>query len=97
MIPTILGKEPSAATLRQLTDAEIMLIVEAPLRSGPAGGLEVEATKARVQLRSCVVCHAQEDALGIFKKCRACETIYCGKECQKNDWKTHKKVCSKKA
>ena len=31
------------------------------------------------------------------KKCTTCRTVYyCGKECQKKDWKTHKKVCNKK-
>ena len=36
-------------------------------------------------------------AMDTFKKCRGCKAVvYCGKACQKKDWKTHKKVCNKK-
>ena len=32
------------------------------------------------------------------KKCTTCRAVYyCGKECQKKDWKTHKKVCASMA
>ena len=45
----------------------------------------------------CAVCHAEEPAMNTFKKCRGCKAVvYCGKACQKKDWKTHKKVCNKK-
>ena len=27
------------------------------------------------------------------KKCIKCNVVYCGRECQKRDWKSHKKVC----
>jgi hypothetical protein len=30
-----------------------------------------------------------------FLRCSVCKSAsYCGKECQKNDWKAHKKVCA---
>ncbi|KAJ3041826.1 hypothetical protein HDU99_010070, partial [Rhizoclosmatium hyalinum] len=33
-----------------------------------------------------------------FKKCASCKTVYCGRECQVQDWKTggHKNVCGAK-
>ena len=53
--------------------------------------------KARVELQRCAVCQAEEPAMDTFKKCRGCKAVvYCGKACQKKDWKTHKKVCNKK-
>ena len=31
-----------------------------------------------------------------FKKCSACQSVYyCSRECQRSDWKKHKKVCKK--
>ena len=39
----------------------------------------------------CEVCEEKEG-----RKCTACKTAYyCGKECQRKAWKTHKKVCGK--
>lgn len=32
-----------------------------------------------------------------LKKCSACETSYCNRECQLADWKTHKLICEKKS
>jgi hypothetical protein len=99
MIPAILDKPPTAAVLRELTDVEVMSVVLAPLhRQAATGkdGLDVEERKKRVGLRHCAVCHAQEPAMDLFKKCRGCkDVVYCGKVCQKSDWKTHKKLCNK--
>ena len=65
--------------------------------AGSGGCLNVEAMKARVELQRCAVCQAEEPAMDTFKKCRGCKAVvYCGKACQKKDWKTHKKVCNKK-
>ena len=34
--------------------------------------------------------------LASLKACAKCKTTqYCGRDCQKADWKTHKKVCAK--
>ena len=47
-------------------------------------------------LKECAYCK-RKSAKG-FKKCSACmEVYYCSRKCQKSDWKTHKKVCCKKA
>jgi hypothetical protein len=32
------------------------------------------------------------------RKCSKCKTVgYCGRDCQKQDWKNHKKVCAQLA
>ena len=33
--------------------------------------------------------------IGADKKCANCDTFYCSKECQRNDWKKHKVICKK--
>ena len=73
--------------VRRIVDAE-----EAPLREG---GNEFQSD--RMQLRTCSLCGVQEPALRTFKACARCEEVYyCGKDCQKKDWKAHKKVCRTK-
>lgn len=43
---------------------------------------------------SCVICCKTEN----IKKCAKCSTTpYCSRECQKADWKTHKKICARNA
>ena len=40
--------------------------------------------------KCCNTCHIS----GKFKKCSGCEKVYyCSKECQRQDWKEHKKTC----
>jgi uncharacterized paraquat-inducible protein A len=95
MVPMILNKPPTAATLRSLMDDEIMKIVLAPLQNGEKTADEVmQDNRARLALHSCACCERKEHAMGQFKRCPRCkDTFYCGKICQKKDWKGHKKVC----
>ena len=74
-----------------MVSQEVMRIVEAPLK----GEDEFNFQSDRVQLRTCVTCHAQEPALRTFKPCARCRVaVYCSKECQATDWKAgHKKRC----
>ena len=50
-------------------------------------------------VRSCNTCHKPQDDLpGPLKACAKCRTTYyCSRDCQKEDWKTHKKVCASQA
>lgn len=56
--------------------------------------------KKESEARECNYCHKKEsekDGKEIkLKRCSRCKKVYyCSKECQKEDWKTHKKECDK--
>lgn len=40
-----------------------------------------------------ICCHCEKT--NAVLNCSKCKYFYCSKECQKNDWKTHKNICSK--
>ncbi|KAJ6454130.1 hypothetical protein C8R45DRAFT_944721 [Mycena sanguinolenta] len=43
-------------------------------------------------------CHAKEVGATQFKRCAACRlVVYCGPDCQKEDWRRHKPECTKEA
>ena len=43
----------------------------------------------------CAVCDASNDEVKL-KSCAKCESVlYCSRECQKKDWKKHKRNCKK--
>lgn len=46
-------------------------------------------------MAECSKCKKTGDHLKACAKCRT--TIYCSRDCQKDDWKVHKKVCAKNA
>ena len=44
---------------------------------------------------SCALCHSLSSATTILKSCGRCKVVYyCGQECQRQDWKAHKRVCA---
>ncbi|KAF2119637.1 hypothetical protein BDV96DRAFT_486694 [Lophiotrema nucula] len=48
--------------------------------------------------RSCATCSKAGSEAPNLKICAKCKsTLYCSRECQKADWKSHKKVCSQQA
>eukprot|EP01055_Gregarina_sp_Pseudo9_P001428 Gregarina_sp_Pseudo_9__1427@NODE_1955_length_1235_cov_6_767559_g1812_i0_p2_GENE_NODE_1955_length_1235_cov_6_767559_g1812_i0NODE_1955_length_1235_cov_6_767559_g1812_i0_p2_ORF_typecomplete_len262_score78_27zfMYND/PF01753_18/2_2e11zfC6H2/PF15801_5/0_025Ecl1/PF12855_7/0_022zfMss51/PF13824_6/0_21Meleagrin/PF08189_11/1_5_NODE_1955_length_1235_cov_6_767559_g1812_i0200985 len=51
------------------------------------------------ELAACSGCNRKEGENGVrIKRCAKCQTTpYCSRECQKADWKRHKKVCNKNA
>ena len=70
-----------------------MRIVNAPLQFRDQLDAQDQQANDRVTLKQCATCDAREDALGAFKSCQACKlVVYCGKACQKQHWKLHKKV-----
>ncbi len=47
------------------------------------------------QPASCAACKKTRPDVNL-KHCAKCSvTLYCSRECQKNDWKVHKKICGK--
>lgn len=54
-----------------------------------------EGVKTAVVKESCALCGKAEEAGGVpLKACARCKVQkYCSKECQKADWKQHKKTC----
>jgi hypothetical protein len=96
MLVAVLNRSPSESVLRSLTDDECVRLVKAPLSLGTVdSALGTEEAKKRVALQKCASCAKQEAALSTFKTCPRCKsTFYCGRDCQKKDWKAHKKTCS---
>ncbi len=55
---------------------------------------EIPEKCSTLVLASCGACGKVEEKRGEFKSCSRCQAMkYCGRECQKADWKVHKKVC----
>jgi len=66
---------------------------------GLPGGAPPSGDTKNTKQDTCNQCHKTTDQMGskTLKKCTRCQHIkYCSKECQKQDWKAHKKVCGKK-
>ena len=42
---------------------------------------------------SCEYCKKEEKEGEKLKSCTRCQEKYCSKECQRKDWKVHKKTC----
>ncbi|KAF5602575.1 MYND domain protein [Fusarium subglutinans] len=48
-------------------------------------------------MAACNTCNKEEPAVQL-KRCAKCSTTqYCSRDCQKADWKAHKKICGKQA
>jgi hypothetical protein len=99
VLVAVLNKQnPTAATLASLTDAEVRKCVFYELDLGlrqTNAVLDSKAAQQRVALKSCAKCACKEAATAQFKTCQQCKvTFYCGKACQKADWKAHKKLCA---
>ncbi|KAJ4065681.1 hypothetical protein NW756_005884 [Fusarium oxysporum] len=48
-------------------------------------------------MAACTTCNKEEPAVQL-RRCAKCSTTpYCSRECQKADWKAHKKICGKQA
>ena len=95
MLYAVLKKRPTAAILDSLTEAEVQKIVLAPLDLPGSEHLHVtDQARKNVSLQKCACCMKKEEAIATFSKCSKCKcTWYCGVECQRQDWKGHKRIC----
>jgi len=63
-----------------------------PVYVGP-GGIRT-AAQIENDTDQCAKCGKEQYLVGRLKKCTVCQkTYYCSRECQKSDWKRHKKIC----
>ena len=77
-------------SLDDLSDAMILELIK--VHSLEVGAVKVDS--ARVRLHECGLCKKKETSLGEFMNCSRCKKVaYCGRECQKQHWKTHKSNC----
>lgn len=53
---------------------------------------KVAVGQSKAERGVCAVCEKEEDT----KRCTGCKMVsYCGRECQRKNWKAHKKFCGK--
>ena len=58
---------------------------------------DADAAKAQPQTGKCLGCQRQVPKSQL-KKCTGCGVAeYCGRECQREDWKAHKTTCGRVA
>lgn len=81
-----------------LAEAGVNLYAIKPLTAEEVGGDE-HFDKREQKFKVCCNpgCGQTEEALGQkMKKCVACRSVrYCGRECQTQHWRAHKKFCKK--
>jgi hypothetical protein len=51
----------------------------------------VEGGQAEVAAKECVVCKARPEEMFLCSGCMGAR--YCSRDCQRSDWKLHKKLC----
>ena len=93
-VPGVIRTWPTGAELTQLLQQQ----------AGFAAGTVATPRKKKKQKKErpegrCAVCAKSTAELAEgekLRKCSKCETVhYCGADCQRADWKEHKKVCGK--
>ncbi|KAJ7496284.1 hypothetical protein B0H11DRAFT_2000425 [Mycena galericulata] len=53
--------------------------------------------EAAIAVYACSICNKTTDDRNTLRRCARCKRVwYCSKECQKADWKTHKKYCGQR-
>lgn len=75
-----LGEEAGEAHIPYTLRKELLMTTQKKLTS-----------KEKVEAHTCNSCKKQGEQ---FQRCGRCKKVYyCGKDCQKNDWPTHKETC----
>ena len=95
----LVGIKPTVETVKSVTNKELydLLTMLDLTRTEDKVGDSMAHEKKRVELKVCNGCGKQESTLLEFKTCNRCEVaFYCSRQCQKSDWKKHKKICLKR-
>ena len=83
-VDPVCGKEQCEIQTRQQVQEVMSELV------GEGRGMSASERRVSLEIMPCKVC-GKTDAI---KRCAGCMVVgYCGKEHQKADWKTHKKIC----
>jgi len=71
---------------------------EAKERCIPFAGIHDTCKMLSGELVKCNACGKVEEKMGQWKKCAKCGVVrYCSRECQRKDWKSHRKPCARLA
>jgi len=91
------SKGLKAVSDQSLNDIGLKQVAQAMARqnkTNPAVYMEANRHSDAAVLKQCATCGEKEEFIGLLLACGGCRSKhYCTKECQKKDWKSHKKVC----
>jgi hypothetical protein len=94
MIKAVLKMKPTLKNIKSLTDDQVSRIVNRADAVVFTDDSPLSRFRPAVALHSCANCSKVETAIAQYKRCPQCmKTFYCSKDCQKADWKAHKKAC----
>ena len=101
LIPAVFKVSATLGNLSKLTDVDMQKVMDYVLRESDKlaalGIAPYAADKGKADKKSCAGCEKKEEFRGDFNLCARCKKVaYCGKECQKAHWKTHKQRCASK-
>lgn len=86
--PLVQPYHPVSTTREATSGSESFL--KTVSRSAAASGTASASSESEPEIRKCEHCRIKEGSL----RCSKCKsTYYCGPECQKAAWRTHKKTC----
>merc|ERR1719491_137714 len=82
----------------RVSDKAIMHMIKTQLKHDKRSLAHfAEKEKLLFALKVCACCGKEESWMKEFKGCSKCgDVFYCGRDCQVQNWKKHKKVCASK-
>lgn len=85
---------PSQGSAPEGDEADITQIKETAVTNATSKTAENSNSASETSRNQCANCHTRETTDVPLKPCNKCQTSpYCSRDCQKVDWKRHKKEC----